>query len=253
MAALLCVRADQRRKVMHISERIQAIVNMVSSGHAVCDVGCDHAYTSIALVTNGKCPYAVASDVRPGPLAAAKTNIVSAGVGDRIEVCLYDGVPADVHERLPAGKRTLIITGMGGMLICQILERAGEKAAAFDEMVLSPQSDPDRVRYLLAEMGFIIKDETMLIDEGKFYVVMRAEHAKGICPNLTQAEALYGPVLLKKQDPVLRTYLARQENVFKKVKDSLRKAGRGPGDERYREISEEQEVLIEACRYYEDN
>ena len=226
---------------------------MVTSGHAVCDVGCDHAYTSIALVTNGRCPYAVASDVRPGPLAAAKTNIESAGVSDRIRLCLYDGVPADVHDSLPAGKRTLVITGMGGMLICQILEKAGERATAFDEMVLSPQSDPDRVRYRLAEMGFVIKDEAMLIDEGKYYVVIRAEHAEDLCPEMTQAEAMYGPVLLKKQDPVLRTYLTRQENVFRKVMDNLRKAGRGPDDARYREITEEQEVLLEACRYYEDN
>ena len=60
---------------MHISKRIQAIVDMVSPGYSVCDVGCDHAYTSITLVENGKCPYAVASDVRPGPLAAAQKNI----------------------------------------------------------------------------------------------------------------------------------------------------------------------------------
>ena len=103
------------------------------------------------------------------------------------------------------------------------------------------------------EMGFVIKDEAMLIDEGKYYVVIRAEHAEDLCPEMTQAEAMYGPVLLKKQDPVLRTYLTRQENVFRKVMDNLRKAGRGPDDARYREITEEQEVLLEACRYYEDN
>ena len=65
---------------MHISKRIQAIVDMVSPGYSVCDVGCDHAYTSITLVENGKCPYAVASDVRPGPLAAAQKNIENAGL-----------------------------------------------------------------------------------------------------------------------------------------------------------------------------
>ena len=207
---------------MHISKRIQAIVDMVSPGYAVCDVGCDHAYTSITLVENGKCPYAVASDVRPGPLAAAQKNIDIAGLHGKIDVCLADGVPCDVHSTLPEGKKkALIITGMGGVLICGILERAGEKAAAFDEMVLSPQSDPDLVRQKLLDMGNIIDDEEMLIDEGKYYTVMRTvgnsnhthdmKHPKGSAGYM--AELLYGPVLLEKRHPVLWEYLKKQEKI----------------------------------------
>ena len=257
---------------MHISKRLQTIVDMVKPGCYVCDVGCDHAYTSIALVENGKCPYAVASDVRPGPLAAAQKNIDDAGLTEKISVCLADGVPAGVHELLPEGRRTLVITGMGGMLICRILGEAGERAAAFDEMVLSPQSDIDLVRKKLFDMDFTIDDEEMLIDEGKYYTVIRAEKnsepgirrerkacaAESSEPNggdshftEKRAELLYGPVLLGKRHPVLRKYLEKQEGTFEAILENLRRAGRGEDDERYREVNLKREVLREAQRYYE--
>ena len=245
---------------MHISKRIQAIVDMVSPGYAVCDVGCDHAYTSITLVENGKCPYAVASDVRPGPLAAAQKNIDIAGLHGKIDVCLADGVPCDVYSTLPEGKKkALIITGMGGVLICGILERAGEKAAAFDEMVLSPQSDLDLVRQKLTEMGHTIDDEEMLIDEGKYYTVIRSVRNSDLHPGREHpkeseaytAELLYGPVLLEKRHPVLWEYLKKQEKTLTAILENLENAGRGPDDERYREVTMKMEVLREAQRYYE--
>ena len=259
---------------------------MVSPGHAVCDVGCDHAYTSIALIQSSKCPYAVASDVRPGPLAAAAENIKAAGLSDVIDTCLADGVPEDVHERLPEGRKTLVITGMGGMLICQILERAGETAGIFDEMVLSPQSDIHLVRQRLKEMHFAITCEEMLIDEGKFYTVIRAGRDVPGMPGIedgnrsnperpsfgesenpcgtegrerremedalrTEAEMLYGPVLLAGRHPVLREYLDKQERTLKAIRENLEKSGRSESDARVREVIRKMEVLREAQRYYE--
>ncbi len=263
---------------MHISKRLKTIVNMVSTGHCSCDVGCDHAYTSIALVKNGICPYAVASDVRPGPLAAARKNIEDAGLKDRISVRLADGVPEDVHEILPEGKKTLIMTGMGGLLICGILERAGDIAAAFDEMILSPQSDTDFVRRKLIDTDYEIADEEMMIDEGKYYVVIRAvrrtsekegeefflsDSKKRVLTGISlpentgkihgRAEMLYGPVLLKKKHPVLLSYIRKQEKTLDSILENLRKAGRGPDDARYREVVTEMEVLHEAEKYYEDD
>lgn len=243
---------------MRISKRIQAITDMISSGHAVCDVGCDHAYTSIALVESGKCPFAVASDVRPGPLAAARKNIEDALFAEKIETCLADGVPADIHNRLPAGPKTLVITGMGGLLICRILDMAGENTAGFDELVLSPQSDLNLVREKLGRIGFTLDDEEMLSEDGKFYTVMRAKrdpggnegHADSDHAGIrSEAELLYGPVLLAKRHPVLRRYLEKQEKVLKGILDSLKTAGL-EGSVQYRDTERKMEVLHEAFRYY---
>ena len=136
---------------------------------------------------------------------------------------------------------------------------AGEKAADFDEMVLSPQSDLDLVRQKLTEMGHTIDDEEMLIDEGKYYTVIRSvrnsdlhpgrEHPKGRAGYT--AELLYGPVLLEKRHPVLWEYLKKQEKTLTAILENLENAGRGPDDERYREVTMKMEVLREAQRYCE--
>ena len=161
---------------------------------------------------------------------------------------------------LPAGKKkALIITGMGGLLICGILERAGEKAAAFDEMVLSPQSDLDLVRQKLTEMGHAIDDEEMLIDEGKYYTVIRSAGNSDLHPGREHpkesagytAELLYGSVLLEKRHPVLWEYLKKQEKTFLAILKNLENAGRSQDDDRYKEVIMKMEVLREAQRYYE--
>ena len=75
-----------------LSYRLKAIISMVTAGNIVYDVGCDHAYLAIWLVKNGISPKAYASDVRPGPLKAARENISYEGLSDSIEIILSNGL-----------------------------------------------------------------------------------------------------------------------------------------------------------------
>ena len=81
---------------MKLSRRLEALIRLVPEGSAVLDVGCDHAYVPIALVERGISPCAVASDVRPGPLQAAREHILEAGLSEKIRTRLADGVPEDL-------------------------------------------------------------------------------------------------------------------------------------------------------------
>ena len=87
--------------MIKLSKRLAAAVSLVPQGFAVCDVGCDHGYTSIALVERGISPCAAASDVRKGPLAAAAQNIETFGLSGKIKTVLADGVPKTIRELLP--------------------------------------------------------------------------------------------------------------------------------------------------------
>ena len=82
--------------MIRLSRRLECAIDMVPPGHPVLDVGCDHAFTSIALVEREKCPFCVASDVRPGPLLAAEKNIRQAGLTGKIKTVLADGIPKDI-------------------------------------------------------------------------------------------------------------------------------------------------------------
>ncbi|MBQ3406110.1 MAG: SAM-dependent methyltransferase [Lachnospiraceae bacterium] len=250
---------------MNLSKRLMTAVNMVTEGFAVLDVGCDHAYTSIELVRR-KSPCAVASDVRPGPLKAAREHIAEAGLEDKVTTVLADGVPRNIIGLLPENiHASLVITGMGGMLIIKILSEAAELLERFDELILSPQSDIYAVRKYLAERSYVFIDEAEILEDGKFYTLMKVhlrkddERDKSTKPDsqreslavqLSDAELTYGPCLLRKKDETLKAYLIKRRNVLTDIKEKLIESGRGADDTRIREIDEEVRLIDEAERYY---
>ena len=250
---------------MNLSKRLMTAVNMVTEGFAVLDVGCDHAYTSIELVRR-KSPCAVASDVRPGPLKAAREHIAEAGLEDKVTTVLADGVPRNIIGLLPENiPASLVITGMGGMLIIKILSEAAELLERFDELILSPQSDIYAVRKYLAERSYVFIDEAEILEDGKFYTLMKVHLRKdderdkstkadsqreSLALQLSDAELTYGPYLLRKKDETLKAYLIKRRNVLTDIKEKLIESGRGADDTRIREIDEEVRIIDEAERYY---
>ena len=81
---------------VQLSMRLRAIAGMVTKGNRLADVGCDHGYLSIWLVSEKTVPSAIAMDVRPGPLSRARENITRYGLEDYIETRLSDGLAKDI-------------------------------------------------------------------------------------------------------------------------------------------------------------
>ena len=206
---------------MKLSKRLACIASYVPAGSCVLDVGCDHAFLPIALVQSGVCPFAIASDVRSGPLQAAKAHITKRGLGDRIQTVLCDGIPADYKQIVSSMERrlglqdtpvTLVTAGMGGMLMRNILMHASGPAA-FDTYIASPQKDVRTFRRYITESGMRIEEEAFVAEDGKYYPVICAVRTD-VPQTLTDFEALYGPVLLKKKDPLLSEFLERRMAVL---------------------------------------
>ena len=197
---------------------------MVTKGQILVDVGCDHGYVPICLVGDGICPSALACDVRPGPLARAEENIRAAGLTDRIKTVLADGVPDAVRGFISGGeKATLLIAGMGGKLIRDILSDAGELLSAFDEMVLSPHKDAAEVRLAACELGFGIDAEDAFFDEGKYYQVIKLRRDREV-RELSRGEAEWGPLLIGNGNGALYTYLGSRLETLSKIKERLSEA-----------------------------
>lgn len=204
---------------MELSNRLQAIVNFVTPGNRVADVGCDHGFVSIYLFREKIAPKVYAMDLRPGPLARAKEHIESYGYDHYIETRLSDGITA-----LEKGEaETLICAGMGGRLMAKILSDGYEKVMEIKELILQPQSDLAFFREYLRTHKLIIIAEDMVKEDGKFYPMMKvvpASFAKNeglggeteICiPGLGERQQAikdaYGPFLLAEKHPVLQEYL----------------------------------------------
>ena len=247
-----------------LSERLSAVAAFVAEGNRLCDVGCDHAFLPIALVQAGRIPSAIAMDVRKGPLAIAAGNIAEAGLESRIETRLSDGLEALQAQEADS----VVLAGMGGQLMLDILAKGIDAARTAKEWVLQPQSDVRRVRQWLRMSGFAIADEEMVCERGKFYPVLRvmagaggqgtppgnsgrtdfcdpanesfATLDRGILQNDADALAdMFGAVLLKKKHPVLREFLEKEDRRISRILDGLADAEGG----RRAELDEERRLV----------
>lgn len=175
---------DTNKKNIELSLRMQTVADMVQPGGRVCDIGCDHAFVSIYLVANGIADHVIASDVRTGPCAIARDNIARWGMDDRIDLRLGDGL----GTVKPGETDSIIIAGMGGILITDILDAGRAVVNTAKQLVLQPQSELEHVRRYIHEQGWNITDEKMLVDAGKYYVVMSVDVSGSAVHKETQNE-----------------------------------------------------------------
>lgn len=235
---------------MELSKRLQAVADLVTSGNRIADVGCDHAYMSIYLVKHKNSPYVLAMDVNEGPLKRADDNIVKYRCQDLIKTRRSNGL-----EKLEIGEvDTVLIAGMGGMLTAEILSQDIDITKSMKELILQPQSDIDIVRRLLSHISYSIIEENMVLEDGKYYVMMKA------VPNNTVNESIYelshkehvyyGRMLLEDKHPVLKSFLHEEKNkcnrIISKLKDNLKVEAL----ERREEIIQKLDIIDKALSYY---
>lgn len=229
-------------KDVNLSKRMEAVVNMVSpQSFTIADVGCDHAYVSIALMQRQLADKVIAMDVRTGPLDIAQRNVKEAGYSDVIDIRLGDGL-----ERLEPGEvDAVIIAGMGGLLMKGILER-GLHIICNDKkrpvLILQPQSDLKEVRMFLYRHEYHIVCETMLVEDGKYYTVMKAEPVvpdQNVGSNqvnmdesgidwlsvdeeaYSEEEWVYGRCNLRNQNETLLAFLQKERKVLQQIMDKV--------------------------------
>lgn len=224
-------RVGKRGRVAaFLSERMLRTAAMVSRGNRTADVGCDHAYTSIYLVEQGIAPTVVAMDVNAGPLERAKENVDRFGKKEEISLRLSDGLEA----LLPGEADTVLIAGMGGPLMERILSAYPATVESVKELVLQPQSEVASLRRFLHENGFRIAKEDMLCEDGKYYVILRAEH--GTEEPWTEEEYVYGKRLKEEAVPVLLEFLGKEREKTKAVLAGLEAAGTHKAENRKEEM-----------------
>jgi tRNA (adenine22-N1)-methyltransferase len=150
-----------------LSTRLLACAGFVNQGDRVADIGCDHGYLSIHLLTNGIASFCIASDVAEGPLQSAMHNARKFGVHENISFYLSDGV-----RNIPRDFDTLVCAGMGGDTMIHILESAPWLRDEKYRLILQCQSKTPMLRKYISENGWYINREVALRD-GKFlYTVM---------------------------------------------------------------------------------
>lgn len=262
--------------MIELSKRMQSVADMIQPCDAVGDIGCDHAFVSIYLVEQHRAKRVIASDVRRGPITIAKRNIEAMNLSDQIEIRMGDGLDTIV----PGEVNAVVLAGMGGMLMIDILERGEEVVTRCDQLVLQPQSDIEKVRRYLAEKGYHLADEQMLIDAGKYYNLLdvriqRTLQADECMIDLLQPDVrngdlpqhdeqptdmawadktdcldfaenwcyMYGGSLLRKKDPVLRSWLVKRRETTAGLINSLSGKNTENAAKRLKTVKAEQKTI----------
>lgn len=142
------------------------------TGDVVCDIGTDHGYLPAFLIKEGKCRRAIAADINKKPLEAAKATFAAAGISDKADFYLSDGlksVPID-------GVTDIVIAGMGGELISSILAADERVKSCGADFILQPMTRASALRHYLAENGFETTAEKAVQDGRFVYTVIKCRY-----------------------------------------------------------------------------
>lgn len=207
---------------MILTERLQAIANMVDKGSVVADIGTDHAYLPVFLIQQGICEKALACDINPAPLEKGNQNIIFNHLQDKIKTRLCDGL----NGIEPNEADTFIIAGMGADVIIHILSSC---PYIFDEkytLIIQPMTRYYNLTKWLYENGFEISEQICTHEGRRPYTIMKIKYSGKKTP-YSQSDLYLGN--MDTSDPECKNFLLGEVHKLKK---------RVMGDKNLREVLE---------------
>lgn len=214
-----------------LTPRLQAAADFIAPCRLMADIGTDHAYLPVYLCMTGKCQAAVASDLRPGPLARAAATVERYGLQNRISLRLGSGAAP-----LTPGEADAIVTaGMGGLAIADILKAGAPVFRAAGQIVLQPMSHLPELRAALYRLGYTVRRETLAREGEKLYHVLALAPVPAPRPP-TPLELYLGGGLLETRPAHFAAYCQAKRQQLKQKEAGLRQASR-PDTARLAEVT----------------
>lgn len=206
-----------------VSSRLLACCNFVTPGDRVADIGTDHGYLGIWLLSQGIARSVIASDINSAPLSAARRNAEKYGFAGKMEFYLSDGA-----QSIPRDFDTMVVAGMGGDTMVSILSGAPWLKNKKYRLILQCQSKTAMLRRYLSENGWHITEETVIPDGRFLYTVMKVCFEPA--PLLTVGQWHFPPALLENPSASTAEY-------YRRVTFSLKRAITGQGQNADPELS----------------
>ena len=180
--------------MIKLSKRLLSIANLVDDNSKVVDIGCDHGLVSIYLAMNKQNISIIASDINQNALDNAIKNINKYHLEDKIKVCLSNGLD-NINDEID----TIIISGMGGHTIIDILTNNQEKLNTVNNIIIQSNNDIEYVRRKIVKLGYYISKEELILDKNIYYTVILFTKGK---KKYTNKEYYFGPILLKENSKI---------------------------------------------------
>ncbi len=190
---------------MRLSKRLQSIVSLVPDNSIVADIGTDHGYVPFKLIESGKSKRIIATDISNESLnktiSYMKQDLLIDGkIVTRVGNGLVPIKPFEVD--------TVIIAGMGGILISDILKEDIKKTDSFVNFILQPMVASTELRVFLNKNGFEIIDEDLVAEDGFIYEVIYAKRGLELIADEIYFEI--GRKLIQKRHPLLNEFISKK-------------------------------------------
>lgn len=225
---------------MKLTDRLLKIASLVTEGKRVADIGTDHGYIPVYLLNKNKVPFAILADVNKGPLDNARKEVRHNNLLDKTDLRLGSGI-----EVLKKGEvDEVIIAGMGGILISELLEANKEVSHSVDKLILQPMQAQDELRKYLFSNGYEILNEALVKEDFRIYEILEVKYTG----NNTQVEdEIYfevGKKLIENKDELLNEFIDKKVYKYNSIIEKLD----GKSGEAVEQKREESKVAIEKLK-----
>ncbi len=165
-----------------IPTRIKRIAKLTPySTKLVVDLGTDHGYLPVLLISWGKSNKVIASDIAALPLKQARETLKKFNVESKVELRQGDGLSVLKEGEFPD---VIVIAGIGGNNILEILSQAENTWNHGGEvsLIIQPMDEIKAVRKFLLDSGFAIETEDIVKERQKLYPIIH------FCPGFEKVQ-----------------------------------------------------------------
>ncbi len=225
-----------------LAHRLMQIKKTIGRDESVADIGTDHGRLLIALAktAGNNHPKLIGTDISTGPLKYAADNLRKFNLQNKIILRVGNGL----EPLLPGEVDTVVLSGLGGYTVVDILQRELRKTKSFGKFLLQPHQDIIVLRKWLLEKGFSIVAEDMVLDKGKYYFLIVMKPVPST-EEFTPLEIELGPLLLRKKHPDMEKFLTEKIERLLIISQNISRHSKRPleREEVDRRINEYGEVL----------
>ncbi|AOT68501.1 tRNA (adenine(22)-N(1))-methyltransferase [Geosporobacter ferrireducens] len=228
---------------MKLKPRLLAIAQMVKNNSVVADIGTDHGYIPVYLINHEIARKVIAADINRGPLNSANSTIKAHGLENYIETRLGSGL----EVLLPGEVDTVIIAGMGGLLIRDLLNARPDIVQTVTTFILQPMVAQDELRKWLIHNSFQIVEEKLVKEDHRIYEIMVVQKGHQEIPDDLYYDI--GIKLIENKDPLLREFLLKHIQKNKVIIEGLKDQSSEEGCAKRLSCREKLEKLEEVLQW----
>lgn len=230
-----------------MSDRLEKIVEFVEKNSIVADIGTDHGLVPIYLSKKKISKRIIGIDISEKSLLKLKSKIENNLEYQNIFPMVSDGLKV----LKPFEVDTIIISGMGGLLISKIISESPEVAKSANTLILQGNNNIEALRKFLHENGYAIVDESDVFENNKYYQILKVESGLEVYKKDYYYE--FGKVLIDKGSVNLIDYIKLEIEKIDNIIEDIKTLSKDDMTEKVESFNERKIYLKQVVEEIESN